>query len=114
MANRHDAHGELVAGVLLALSKLRPLGVFAWRNPTGGFLTPRGTRIKVGTKGQPDILGVVAGKAFAVEAKTGRGRLSIAQKIWRDVYEHCGGRFVIARSIEDAVSGVVEIRGGRR
>jgi hypothetical protein len=101
MANRHAEHGRLVEEILLRLGS-RP-DCMVWRNVTGRFLAPRtGAWVNVGTPGAPDILGVVLGRAIAVEAKTGTGRLGLAQRKWKAAFENRGGVYVEARSADEA------------
>lgn len=117
MANRHAEHGRLVEEILLRLGS-RP-DVMVWRNVTGQFLAPKsGAWVKVGVPGAPDILGVALGRAIAVEAKTGAGRLGLSQRKWKAAFENRRGIYIEARSAEDAEraidgSDIVTLAGKR-
>jgi hypothetical protein len=104
MAQKNET--ELQREILQRLSKLP--GVMIWRNNSGvgrGLNNP-GHVIRYGCPGAPDILGVADGQAVGIEVKGPRGRLSKRQKNFRQAFEKAGGRYVVARSVEDALEGV--------
>ena len=78
-------------------------GHFCARVNSGGFETKLGGWFRaVDIKGFPDIVGItVNGKALAVECKSDKGKLSEAQKTFRDEWVSRGGIHVVARKIED-------------
>jgi hypothetical protein len=92
--------------VLLELGK-QP-DIVAWNAPVGTFYTREGYPVKVGIKGQADILGFILWRglpiAFAVEAKFQSGRLSPEQKTWRDALLARGGLYAVARDPSTIVS----------
>lgn len=48
----------------------------------------------------------VYGQAFAIETKTDRGKLSDAQKKWRDAFETVGGLYIVARTEADVLKAL--------
>src|ERR1700691_2162792 len=55
-------------------------------------------------RGWPDICLISRGVFFGIEVKTDIGRLSEDQKLIGDDIERNGGRYVIARSIDDLIT----------
>lgn len=53
--------------------------------------------------GEPDLFVLWDGVVAAVETKTPRGKLSSAQKMWRDQWLLAGGVYVVARRAEDVL-----------
>jgi hypothetical protein len=78
------------------------------QNTTGKTKTTTGGWIKFGLKGSADILGIRSpdGKAIAIEVKTGKGRLSPQQKIFKSIFEKYGGIYCEARSVDDALNAI--------
>lgn len=83
--------------------------VMVWNAPTGLFEV-NGRKVNVGPKGRADIQGIIrlavspqnrlrAGLAFAVEIKTGSGKLKPEQKRWRDRFVELGGLYLVVRDI---------------
>ena len=52
-------------------------------------------------KGFPDLTALKDGVTIYVECKTATGKLSVHQKNFRRDCEYHGGRYVVARGIED-------------
>ena len=115
MPDQQAAHDRLKNDILIALGQ-RP-DILIENNPTGVFRSfYRQAKIRVGVPGRPDITGTwsvpidkspsarYVGLAFAIEVKTGSGRLGPQQRRWRDRFEALGGHYVLARSVEDAVN----------
>ena len=97
----------LLAQVLLALGSRQDVTI--WRNNTGRLPDPRigGRWISFGLKGSADVLGIIQGGRFlAIETKTPAGRLRPEQIAFRAMVERRGGLYVVARSVNDAVSAV--------
>lgn len=61
----------------------------------------RGYYMHLAPKGTADLLGVYKGRAIAVEAKTDDGKQSPEQRAFQQAWEKAGGKYVIARSVED-------------
>jgi hypothetical protein len=57
----------------------------------------------MGVNGIPDIIGARYGRAFAVEVKTTRGRVSKVQEITMAAMQRAGWRVGVARSKEEAL-----------
>lgn len=106
--NRNAAHSKLVNEILLALSAD---GVLCWDNPTGVAFRCRAV-ISYGLPGSPDILAIVGpfGRFLGVEVKSGKGCLSRAQKRFRDAAIARGGVYIVARSVQDVLDAVAQIR----
>ena len=75
--------------------------VFWYRNNTGATKTASGGFIRFGTKGSPDIIAVAKGRYIGIECKMGSGRQSPAQKEFQRALEAAGGKYILARSIDD-------------
>jgi hypothetical protein len=58
------------------------------------------------TPGLADLIVMGRGVVAFIEVKAQRGRLSSAQKSFRDHVESNGGRYVVARSVADVVAWV--------
>lgn len=92
--------------ILLALGDRED--VLAWNAPVGTFraFDDPSRVVRVGPAGRADIIGVVAGRALAIEVKTPTGRLRPDQERWRDEFEKVGGLWVLARSPEEALDAL--------
>ena len=108
MSNHSVAHSALVNEILIAVTALP--GATMWRHPTGQAVTRTGAVIRFGFPGSGDIVGVYRGRAVAIDAKTGTGRLSDDQKTFRANWERSGGLYIVARCVDDALSGLASIR----
>lgn len=75
--------------------------VFHYRNNTGAVRTASGGFMRFGAVGSPDIIAVVNGKYVGVECKMGTGRQSEGQKEFQRALEAAGGRYILARSLDD-------------
>lgn len=95
------SESDLVQAILLEFGA-RP-GLRIWRHNVGAAKTRTGAVVKFGTRGQPDIMGIMApsGKMIAIECKAGRGVLSKEQRLWRAMFEAHGGLYIEARSVAD-------------
>ena len=92
-------HNELLKA---AMEYLELRGVFAWPNNTGGAMVKGGHFMRFGTRGSPDIIGILPGGRFlGVEIKVGRDRLSKAQHVFATHIRGAGGRFIECRQLED-------------
>lgn len=63
-------------------------------------------KIKYGITGECDLQGIVLpkGRMLAIEVKTGNAVLSKEQKIWKIMIEKFGGIYILARSVEQALT----------
>jgi hypothetical protein len=108
MANQSLAHNHLKNEIILKFG-CDPQ-VLIWNNPTGVFrgMESYETITKVGTKGQADILAVIApsGVLLGIEVKTGKGSQRQEQKDWENALKRRGGFYVVARSIDDVTNAI--------
>lgn len=68
-------------------------------------------RMMVGVIGQPDIQGCLDGRWIGIEVKTEKGRQREGQKVFQAAIERAGGVYIIARSPEEAIEGVIAAVG---
>jgi predicted RecB family endonuclease len=84
------------------LDYLRLKGYAAVRINNGAVKMPSGRFVRfTDVDGVADILMAANGEAWAVETKSDTGRLSEAQRAFREYWIRGGGRYVVARGIED-------------
>lgn len=90
-------------------------GAMVWRNQTGKFraMNDPNRIVSVGQIGSSDILacvptlitlemvGKTVGLCVAVEVKTETGKQRPDQKKWQSAFERHGGRYILARSVEE-------------
>ena len=93
---------DLVNDVLIAATAL-PDGMF-WRANTGVAVTASRNVVRFNLPGTPDVLGVLRGRAAAIECKTGGGRLNTDQIKWRKNWLRGHGIYIVARSVEQALA----------
>lgn len=108
----HRLEAPVVAEVLLALGTRPDCRV--WRHNTGKLEDRTGRWVSFGLEGSGDVQGVlsikvgrvVIGVSLWVECKSATGRLRERQRNFRRMIESLGGIYIVARSGNDAVSGV--------
>lgn len=103
--------------------------VFAWRSNTGAMVAEsKGKRrfVRFGMPGMADIMGMWMRSTFyqckcgetahfkhaiplAIEVKSAKGKLSLAQESFRDAVKLNGGLYILARSLDDVINAM----GGR-
>ena len=93
---------DLVNDVLIAVTAL-PDGMF-WRANTGVAVTASRNVVRFNLPGTPDVLGVLRGRAAAIECKTGGGHLNTDQIKWRKNWLRGHGIYIVARSVEQALA----------
>ena len=89
-------------------------GGWVWNTPTGSYFTRSGTPMKVNAKGHADIIGLIYGRALAIEVKTGSGRLNPDQKAWRDQFLAHGGLYIQLtdiKKLEEFLNGFEQHKG---
>lgn len=110
-------HQRLVDDILYAVGSLP--NVRLWPRHVGGFaaigdrLNPK--FVRYGIPGESDLQGIIkpSGRYLCIEVKTGSGKLSKAQRAWRDMIIEFGGLHIVARNLDDAVSAIQDaINGG--
>jgi hypothetical protein len=91
---------------LIAVSAIP--GTLVKRQNVGVAKTPTGV-IRFGTPGEGDIAVVYQGRAIEIEVKTETGRQSAQQRAYQAAFERAGGKYVVVRSVDEAVCAVREI-----
>ena len=76
---------------------------FHWRNNTGAFKAEHGSFVRFGTPGSPDIFVLKDGLLIGIEVKTPEGRVSKDQEAFGKRMELAGGKYLVARSVEDVM-----------
>lgn len=72
-----------------------------WTNVAGGaYANP----------GAPDIIADVNGRFLAIEAKTKTGRQSEQQKVCERMVTDSGGKYIVARSLQDVIDAVMVLK----
>ena len=92
------------------LRTLRP-DIVAWRSNNAGVRVGEGASRYAfhGTKGVPDIVGVLPGGRFlGIECKSDIGRQSPEQEDMQERIEAAGGRYLLVRSAADLAEGLKE------
>lgn len=84
-------------------------GIFHYRNKSGAFVFPetattRRRFFKAGAAGSPDIVCVIAGQYVGIEVKRMGGKQSEAQMEFERELEAGGGRYLLARSLDDVMN----------
>lgn len=90
------------------LSALARLGIEATRINAGG----RRGRITLSPAGWPDILAIVPprGQALCIEVKAEDGAQSDSQEVFQARVERLGARYVVVRSLDEAIAAVNDVR----
>lgn len=105
MSETHD----ITQPVLVAVSRF-PNAKF-WRQNCGHFRSMDGKRVVQATSvdGIADIMGLYRGRAIAIETKTKTGKQLNSQKLFQKNFESAGGKYIIARCVDDAVSALASL-----
>ena len=84
------------------LKELHRQGKFCWRQNNAPIYDPKigGYRAQTGINGLPDIICVLSGVFTGIEVKT-KTRQSPDQILFQKRHELNGGRYILARSVED-------------
>lgn len=85
------------------LEYLRAKKIFHWRQNVGAVKTDHGF-MTFGVAGQADIICCIDGRMVAIEVKSPIGRLSESQREWGERLERAGGKYIVARSVDDVVA----------
>lgn len=87
------------------LSYLKLKGYFVWKNNTTGiYKKSTDSYIPSPAVGSPDIFIVIDGKIIGIEVKRDGGRQSLDQQNWQYNFEKAGGRYILARSLDDVIN----------
>ena len=79
-----------------------------WRN-NAGVATYGAARVRYGLGlGSPDLVGVLvgSGRGFALEVKTGSGRLSPEQRAWHRAWSRAGAYVACVHSADEALAAL--------
>ena len=107
-----DGETDIVRSILVAVSALP--GAMFFRQNTGVFRTLYGRRVvRVAPTGIADIMGIYWSLGTAIEVKTLTGTARESQVRFRKAWERAGGYYMIARSPEQALSGLAENKTAR-
>lgn len=88
-------------------------GVTAWRNQAGEVKLASGHWMKLGAAGSPDIVGFLSdGRFLGIEVKTRTGKERVAQAAMRTAVREADGVWIIARSVDEMLRGLVAAREG--
>lgn len=127
--NNTREHNKLVDEILFECVKAYPKHCRIWSRRVGLALPWASYKagiekpVMYGVDGEADIQGYLKFKlpcvsyctavserylalGFAVEVKTGSGRLQENQELWRKMFLEMGGVYVEARSVKDALHGI--------
>lgn len=91
------------------LDWLKAKHIFHFRSNAGAMAgSHKGKRwyVKFGPKGGPDIFAVIKGRIFGIEVKASRGSQSQVQVEFQIEFERAGGRYLVARRLEDVTEAV--------
>lgn len=101
-----EAHNKLINEILLTFGAGPNLRI--WKNDVGVGRSLNGDRVlRWGLKGSSDIIGIgFGGKFIAIEVKTGKAKQSEQQKNFQNMINKMGGVYILARSIEDVMTGL--------
>lgn len=108
--NNSIIHQKLVDDILYAVGSLP--NVRLWPRHVGGVSNLGNTFnqrfIRYGIPGESDLQGILSpsGRYICFEIKTGKGKLSKAQKTWRDMMISFGAVYKECRSVEDALEAI--------
>lgn len=86
--------------------------IFHYRNNTGATVIGEGKGkrfLRFGAKGSPDIVCVINGNYVGIEVKGLKGYQSPDQKSFQEGLEGAGGRYILARSLDDVIDGLKDI-----
>lgn len=91
-------------------------GIMAWRVNTGMQIAEyKGVRraIRFGEPGMADVLAILpGGRLLAIECKAGKNQLSEKQKDWLCRAAAAGALTIVARSLSDVESALLERKPG--
>ena len=92
--------------------------IFHWRNNSGSIFSQykgKTRMIKLGTTGSPDIFVLQYSthncyhneiSIIGIEIKTKTGKQSLEQIVWQEEFEKVGGRYILARSLDDVIENL--------
>lgn len=90
--------------VKTCLQYLEMKHLFYWRNNTGALRTEKGSFIRFGAVGSPDIFILKDGVLIGVECKVGKNKQSEHQKHWQHQMEKNGGKYWLIYNVETLIT----------
>lgn len=112
--NRPSPERVILAGIINVLGRRPDVRIF--RNALVAAHKPSGAVIRGGLgEGTADLIGFLApgGWFLAIEVKSATGRASEGQLAFLDTVRRFGGCALVARSVDDAVTGVNQFLASR-
>jgi hypothetical protein len=79
--------------------------IFCYRQNTGGMVKGRHF-VRFAVKGSPDIIAVIKGQYVGIEVKRPGEKQSPEQAAFETALVMAGGKYLLARSLEDVMRGV--------
>ena len=87
--------------------------IVLWRNNVGHGVLSDGRHIDYGLAvGSADLVGICAGRFFAIEVKAPKGRVTDEQRQWIALVQSKGGFACVVRSVDEALAAVERCRKG--
>ena len=90
----------------LILDYLIAKRIFHYRNNSGAFKREDGHFYRFGALGSPDIICVLKGQYVGIEVKDVRGVQSDNQRKFEQELVIAGGKYILAKSLEDVVQSL--------
>jgi VRR-NUC domain len=109
---RRQQHERLIQAAVVQHLQLRAPSVFYYHIANGGYRTPsegaafRATGV---VRGMPDLAFIISGRAYFLELKSERGRLSDDQRACHQRLRENGAVVLVAAGIDEAISAFEEI-----
>jgi hypothetical protein len=113
MTRRRQPEAQLQRAVIDHLRWRGAPGVFAFHVPNGGWRGPIEAAIfkSLGvTAGVPDIIILCDGRAFGLELKSAKGRLTDVQRETHRRMREAGAPVAVAHGIDEALGQLTELR----
>lgn len=99
-----EEHAALIDAILVEITAWPE--VMAWKHATGVGVTAGRRIVRFGLKGSGDIIGSCAGRAFAIDGKTGKAVQKPHQIAFERKWTKAGGLYVLARSVDDVAAAL--------
>lgn len=83
--------------------------IFHFRNNSGavkGMYNGKARFLRFGAVGSPDIICIKGGQFIGIEVKRPGTYQSVAQKAFQTAVEEAGGRYILARSLDEIINAL--------
>jgi hypothetical protein len=93
----------------LVLDYLKLHRILHWRQNVMGVKVSRAGKehfYRTGFPGLPDVIAVYRGRCFGIELKGDRNEQSQAQRCFESDFNAAGGKYVLARRLEDVIEAL--------